>query len=269
MTSLADLEKNQFVKMILLGNAGSGKTGALASLVGAGYNLRILDYDGNLDPLAKFVKHDFPTATGNVDFRSLADKLKASDAGAILDGSPKGFVDGLKMLDKWAYTDLKGVTVDLGPPSKWGQKSILVIDSLTFMSDAAYRWADFMNPGVKDKRQVFFTAQQAIEKMLAMLKAPTFETNVIVLAHIQYQQHQDGTMKGFPNSVGSALGPQIPAYFTSIAMMETTGVDRSVTRSIRTIPTALVDLRNPNPFEMAATLPIKTGLADFFKTVLK
>lgn len=268
MTSLVDLESNQFVKMILLGEAGSGKTGALTSLVGAGYNLRILDFDNNVDPLAKFVKHEFPDKIGNVEFRTLTDKLKSSQMGPISDGMPTAFVEGIKMLDNWRYTDPKGKAVDLGPPAKWGSKCILVIDSLTFFSDAAFSWAEAMNPGAKDKRAIFFTAQQAIEKMLAMLKGGTFECHVIVLAHVRYETRQDGTVKGFPNSVGSALGPVIPAYFTSIAMMESTGQGNDVKRTIRTMPTAMIDLRNPAPFSMAGSLPIKTGLADFFKTVL-
>lgn len=253
--------------MILLGEAGSGKTGALTSLVKAGYKLRVLDFDNNLDPLKTFVKRECLDKIANVEYRTLADKLKSSPVGAVIDGMPTAFIDGIKLLDKWSYTDAKGTAIDLGPPAKWGPDCILVIDSLTFMSDAAYAWADMMNPGAKDKRQIFFMAQQAIEKMLALLKSPTFETNVIVLAHIRYEQRQDGTVKGFPNSVGSALGPAIPAYFTSIAMMESVGSGATVTRTIRTVPTALIDLRNPAPFAMAPSLPIATGLADFFKTV--
>lgn len=268
MTSLTDLEQNQYVKMILLGEAGSGKTGALTSLVGAGYQLRVLDFDGNIDPLAKFVKHEWPNYINNVEFRTLTDKIKSSEIGAIMDGTPTAFVNGVKMLDNWRYTDHKGRAVDLGPPSKWGPKCVLVIDSLTFFSDAAFNWADAMNPSAKDRRAIFYTAQQAVEKTLALLKAPTFECHVIVTAHIRYETRQDGTVKGFPNSVGSALGPVIPAYFTSIAMMETQGADKNITRNIRTLPTGLIDLRNPAPFSMAPSLPIKTGLADFFKTVL-
>jgi hypothetical protein len=38
-------------------------------------------------------------------------------------------------------------------------------------------------------------------------------------------------------------------------------------RTIQTVPTALVDLKNPAAFKMAPTLPIETGLADFFATL--
>lgn len=266
MTTLDKHQSSSFTKMILLGDAGSGKTGALASLVKAGYKLRILDFDNNLQPLVQFVKRDGPELLKNVEARTLTDKLKSSPTGVINDGIPSAFVDGVKMLDNWKYKD--GETeIDLGKPAGWGPEAVLIIDSLTFMSDAAFRWADAMNPGAKDKRQIYFTAQNAIENMLALMKGDNFRTNVIVLAHVRYEQRQDGTTKGFPNSVGSALGPTIPAYFTSIAMMETQGSGDKVQRFIRTVPTALIDLRNPAPFAMAPSLPIATGLADFFKTV--
>lgn len=267
MPNLSDLQESNLVKMILLGDAGSGKTGALTSLVKAGYKIRVLDFDNNLAPLAKFIKHECPDKIDNVEFRTLIDKYKSSPIGAVLDGMPSAFVDGVKMLDRWKYKTVDGRDIDLGPPSEWGPECILVIDSLTFLSNYAYNWADSMNPSAKDKRQIYFVAQSAVEDMLALMKSPTFNTNIIVTAHIRYEQRQDGTVKGFPNSVGSALGPQIPAYFTSIALMETTGAGSSINRQIRTVPTALIDLRNPAPFAMAPALPISTGLADFFRTV--
>ena len=38
-------------KILLIGKSGAGKTGALASLVAAGYNLRIIDTDKGVRPL--------------------------------------------------------------------------------------------------------------------------------------------------------------------------------------------------------------------------
>jgi hypothetical protein len=70
-------------------------------------------------------------------------------------------------------------------------------------------------------------------------------------------------MKGYPASVGRALGPTIPAYFENMALCQT----MAGKRTIQTTPTALVDLKNPAAFKMLPTLSIETGLADFFKTV--
>jgi len=269
MTSLANHQSNESTKLILLGNSGSGKTGALASLVGAGYKLFILDYDNGLDPLKSYVKHDFPDKLGNVEYRTLRDKYKTTPSmtGSQVEGTPTAFTEGLKMLDKWAYTDTDGSKIDLGKPSTWGPDCIVVIDSSTFFADAAFNWAQFMNPGAKDNRQIYFAAQQAFENTIALLTSKDFKPNVIVISHIRYSTTQDGVTKGFPTAVGSALGPTIPAYFNSIALMETIGTGDKIQRQIRTTPTAIIDLKNPAPFDMVPALPIKTGLADFFKTL--
>jgi hypothetical protein len=75
----------------------------------------------------------------------------------------------------------------------------------------------------------------------------------------------DGTRKGYPTAVGSALSPQLPAYFNSVALCTTKpgGI-----RVIKTSATSLIDLKNPKPFAMLPEYPISTGLADFF-AVLK
>ena len=57
MPSLANHQSNEFTKLLIEGDSGSGKTGALASLVKAGYKLRILDMDNGLDALKQTI-HD-------------------------------------------------------------------------------------------------------------------------------------------------------------------------------------------------------------------
>lgn len=267
MPSLAQHQSSQFTKLLLIGDSGSGKTGALASLVKAGYKLRVLDLDNGLDSLRTFVTHQCPDKAENVEFRTLRDRRKATPTGSVIDGTPKAFVDALKMLDKWSYTH-DGVTVDLGVPATWGPDTILVVDSLTFLSDAAFDFREPLVPrsrdGKYDPRMVYKDAQDAIANVLALLTSESFRTNVIVTAHIRYTDNPDGTMKGYPTAIGAALGPTIPRYFNSTALCLTQPGGK---RTIQTVATALVDLKNPAPFKMAPQLPIETGLADFFKTV--
>src|SRR6266581_4289333 len=173
MVALTDT-KSTITKAIILGDSGTGKTGALASLVGAGYRLRVLDLDNKLQTgiLPQVIKRDFPEKLGSIDYEAVRDKFKASALGPIFDGMPKSFTRSLELLDKWS---------DGSVPAKWGPEYIFVLDSLTFFSDAAYNWAKAMNPTVKDPRQWFYTAQQAVEIALARLTAETFGTNVLVM----------------------------------------------------------------------------------------
>lgn len=243
-------------KLLLVGDSGTGKTGALASLVKSGSKLRILDFDNKVAGgiLPVLVKRDCPDKLKDIQFEPLRDKLKASPLGPVVDGAPAAFTRSLTLLDKWS----DGTT-----PSKWGDGYILVIDSLTFLSDAAFAWAKGLNPSAKDPRQWFYSAQQAVENTIALLTSAQFDTDVLVIAHISYQNRQDGTIRGYPASVGQALGPTIPAYFEHMAMTHIVGGKRMV----QIAPTALIDLKTPASFKLPAMVPIETGLADFFKTV--
>lgn len=255
MPSLSDHQSNEFVKVLLSGDSGSGKTGAKASLVKAGYRLFVLDMDNGLDPLKTFVQRDCPDKLDNVEFRTLRDKRKTTAAGVVIDGKASAWVNMMKMLDHWKYDDVDfGRTADLGPDC------IVNIDSLSFAADAAFDWAVSMNPGAKDPRQWFYTAQQQVESMLALLSSDGFQTNVIVDTHVRYSVGDDGTSKGYPNAIGSALGPTIPRYFNHWAQC----TNKAGKRTIRTAATNTFDLKNSKPFEMKDEYPITDGLAQFF-----
>lgn len=255
MPSLANHQSNEFTKMLLEGDSGSGKTGALASLVKAGYKLRILDMDNGLDSLKSFVMRECPDKVGNVEFRILRDDYTSSAAGPKV-AKPKAFVEALKMLDNWKYD-----AVDLGDPGAWGSDTILVVDSFTFLSDSAFEWAKGLNPTTKDPRQWYGAAQEAVESVLALLTSGNFKSNVIVISHVKYVDNPDGTRKGYPTAIGSALSPVIPRYFNSVALCQTSGAGK---RTIQTAATAMIDLKNPKPFSMAKSYPIETGLAEYF-----
>lgn len=254
MPKLSSHQSNDYVKLLLTGDSGSGKSGALTSLVGAGYQLRVLDMDNGLDPLKTFVQHECPDCLDNVEFVTLRDGYKTTAAGPKVD-KPKAFVNAMKMLDHWKYDD-----TDLGKPSEWGPDCILVLDSLTFFSDAAFDWAESLNPGAKDPRQWYYAAQQAVESALALLTSGSFATNVIVIAHVRYITNDDGTTKGYPTSVGSALGPAIPRYFNHWAQC----MNKAGKRTIQTAATAQFDLKNTKPFEIEKTYDLGDGLAKFF-----
>lgn len=267
MPSLANHQSNKFVKLLLLGDAKSGKTGSLVSLVKAGYKLRILDFDNLLDILSKLVLDQCPENIDNVEFRTLRDKRKSSPLGPVIDGSPTAFVAGLKMLDRWKYRDSEGREVDYGVPSKWGPGTILVIDSLSRFCDAAY---DFREPlavrgkgGEFDARAVYGDAQDAVENVLAMLTSDVFATNVIVIAHGTYMDLPDGTKKIFPQGVGQKLSPKIPQYFPSYIRYK----NLAGKRTIQLRSDAIIDLALATPLSKDddKTLPVETGLATLFE----
>lgn len=197
------------IKGLIIGDSGSGKTGALASLVGAGYKLRIFDFDNNLGYFINRVRKDYPDKVKNVSYQTFTDKFKASQTGPIPDGTPTAFSRALMQMDRWTDDPTKPEI-----PAQWGLDTIGVLDSLTFCSDAAFRYAKAMNPGMgtkggPDPRQVYFHAQENIASMLSLLCSDSFFTHFLVLAHVQYEQSDGiGLLKGFPRSIGSALNPK-------------------------------------------------------------
>lgn len=241
-------------KMLLIGESGSGKTGALASLAVAGYKLRIIDLDNGLDYLMNFMRKRHPDKLDNIEYVSLRDKMKGTSSGFIPVGIPNAYTKAITLLDKWE---------DGSRPSEWGPEYIMVLDSLTFLGDAAFNWKQAFNPTAKEPRSIFYAAQDAIAEVLSAITGEDFNANVIVTSHVRWMENKEGLIKAFPSAIGGALGPKIPTYFNSLVLAQTIGTGDKVQRQIRTAPTNFMDLKNPA--DISAPLPIETGLADFFK----
>lgn len=251
---------SKFVKLLYVGDSGVGKTGSLAPLVTElGIKLHILDYDNGVQILKSFVPSD---KWNLIDVETRRDKYKASKRGAytvpVISGIPAAFTDGLGLLEKWT---------DGTDPSKWGKDRVLILDSGSGLGRAAYEWAKYMAPTVKDPRQWFYTAQQGVEDVISLLTSEAFETNVIVISHIRYQEGDNNSRKGYPNTVGAALGPIIPRYFNTLIQAEVSGSGKNARRVIRTLPTGVVDLKTPEPFKLNEDLPLGSGLATIFNTL--
>lgn len=264
MPSLTD-GNAPFVKTILLGDSSTGKTGSLVSLVKAGYHLRILDMDNKVSTgiLPKAIMRDCPDRIATVQFESLRDKKKASAIGPIFDGQPQSFKKAMELLNKWS---------DGTVPGEWGPDHIFVLDSLTFLGDSAFNWAQSMNPGAKDPRQWFYIAQKAVEDVIGLLTSESFRTNVIIICHVSWSERTDvagiTTTRGYPASIGKALDTTIPTYFDNMVLAQASS-SVPPKRTIQTVPTTMVDLKNPASFDpaMHPSFPIETGLATFFQVL--
>jgi hypothetical protein len=264
MPSAADHQSAHLHKILYIGDSGTGKTTSLFSLLALDYQLRIFDFDNLLDPLIALTRSRAPERLNQIQFMSFRDSMKATPMGPIIDGQPKAFIGSLQALDKWE---------DGTNPQDWGPKHVAVIDSHTTQARAAYFWARGMQgaaglpEGISSKgvepRAIFFTAQQAVMNCIALLTGAQFNTNVIVIAHIKYLEH-GGNTKGYPLSVGTAISPEIPTYFPSVALATKSA---SGNRVIRTRSTLMIDLKDPKTFDptYADELPMDTGLAEIFK----
>ena len=263
MPSLNAYESHELVKLLALGDAKSGKTGSLVSLVAAGYRLRILNFDDLLDILVSQIEAVCPDKIGNVDYITCIDHSKASPVGVKIDGKPKAWINAIRTLDHWKDGD-----VDLGVPAEWGGDCILVIDSFSRLCDAAYDFHESIIPvgkgGDYDGRAVYGNAQDDVERLIGMLTAKSFGTNVIIICHGTYMDLPDGSTKIFPQGVGKKLSPKIPTYFPNYVRY----INRNGKRTISLKSDALIDLSSTKSMP-SESFPIETGLAQFFAVLRK
>lgn len=267
MPALSTHQSSTTTKMLLIGDSGSGKTGALASLAAAGYNLRIADLDNGLDVLRNIlVDPRSPYGSGAVErvtYQTLTDPMRNIN-GQLVPRQATVWQRFVKLLENW-----KTESEDLGPVSTWTPQDILVIDSLTFASNAAMSFICSMNGrlGQQPHQSDWYAAQTRIESLLQMLYDDGIKCNVIINSHIAYIGEENGPQHGYPASLGRALSPRIGRYFNSVLMTRTTGSGTAVKRKLLTNSTNLVELKNTSPLRVKAEYDLATGLADYFKDV--
>lgn len=277
MPGITDHPSLELVKGLIVGVPGSGKTGGLVSLVKAGYKVRVYDFDNLLASLVQLVLNQCPELADNVHYQIFTDKFagvdnpmimvnKAMKVVPFIKENPTAFRRALDQLNHWRVRANGEVVEDLGKPSEWGRESVLVLDSLTTCSNAAFRYVQGMNPDAREPQSYYHAAQQMILNLINLLTSASFNTNVLVLAHIYYERDDEGhILKGWPRTIGGALNDQIAGYFNCALQVERRG-DK---RFLRTSANGLIDLKNPMAFKVPAEYPLETGYADFFRAVTK
>ena len=274
---LSDHHAATITKLLLIGDSSSGKTGALASLAAAGYNLRILDLDNGLDVLFNYLrdpKSPYPKESlDRVDYVTLTDPMRQI-GGRLSALRADAWPKMTSLLERWKDND-----IDLGKPSDWGPMDILVIDSLTMVANAAMNYHLSINGALgasrtqNESRRDIGAAQGFVEKLLQLLYDRSMKCNVIVTAHVVYS-NEDGTTPvdgeskpqvGYPTSIGKALSPRIPRYFNNMLNIRTVGSGTAAKHQIQTHSQGTVGGKSSAPLKVKGTYPIETGLADYFR----
>lgn len=278
MPPLGTHQSANTTKLLLIGDSGGGKTGALASLAQAGYNLRIIDLDNGLDILKNLLKDPAgpygADAIKRVSFATITDPMK-NVGGKLIPRSATVWQRTAKLLDNWKILekDSEGkdqVVEDFGPITSWTDKEVLVIDSLSFLSNAALNFVMSLEGrlGQRPQLQDWGAGQQHIESLVQMLYDEGVKCNVIVTSHITFIG-EEGSEKGYPNTLGRALPPKIGRYFNTTLQVLTTGVGANRKRKIVTKSSSKIELKNSSPLRVADEYPLESGLADYFRDVRK
>lgn len=261
------------IKAIFMGDSGTGKTGALASLAQAGYNVRMLDFDNGYKILLSALQDD-AEARKRFHIEVCTDKMKPVGGKAIVDGAPLAWSKAMNLLDKW-----KTPEYDLGPVRSWTLRDVLVIDSLSFAGEAALRHIMTLNGRGTSKpfQSDWGEAQSLLESMLALLYSDIIRCNVVVNTHVNYydikvdsgQVDKDNRpimkvvdTKGLPQAVGQALSPKIMRYFNTTLIATSQGPRKIIsTQKVGIVEAKTEILKVPPNF------PLASGLADYFKLI--
>jgi hypothetical protein len=250
------------LNVALLGNSGSGKSGALASLVKAGYNLFIADYDKGLEILknvlkTEAVKDKVPPQTylSRVDYETCRDP--STMAGNIpIPSDSKAWAKGIAYLEKAA----KSAT----------ENDILVMDSASFAAKSALIYTLKINNRLAQRpwESDWGDAQRIVERMIDLLTA-NGKAHVIATFHIDYRGDKEAGIpeKGFPATVGKALNTVIGRYFNHQLLLTQVGTGANIARRLHTTTFQNIELKNTNPGVVKLDYPIATGLADYFRDV--
>lgn len=272
MAKLSSHHSGSLAKTLGVGDSGSGKSGSIASLAKAGFQVRILDCDNGADIVRNMLLDD-PAAMDRVDVETVTNEYTTMlVAGGQRRPVPKApadaFAKALMLLDKWS----DGTT-----PSKWGPSHFLVLDSFSFLSQQSmdYTLAQNNRLGGRPEKQHWGAAIADLEAVLQLLYSKSFNTNVLVLTHVTYitsdtnkegdtiavkSAVEDGATP-YPNALGSKLPAKMGSYFNNMIGYQTVGNRRE----IRTDQMKALGFKSSNPKGVKPSYKIETGLAEFFR----
>lgn len=253
MPSLDQHESSRLAKILCAADSGSGKTGALASLVDAGLKLRILDFDNGLGVLAKHVtKKD---NLSNVRYATLRDDMKLTN-GRLVVTKATAFPQAMTLLEKgggeWGE--------DTPPITQWDPSYVLVVDTLGMMSRCCLNMVMALNNHFKQPEiQHYGQAMENIERLLGQLTDDSINCNVIINTHLY---GMEGTAKLFPEAIGSKLGPKLARYFDNFYSISISGTKRT----FKTSKDGQLALKSIVPFDKEPS--IEEGYATIFKKLI-
>lgn len=285
MTSLVTLAKAPLARIMIVGFPGSGKTGCLASLVNAGFKLRLVSFGANIEPLIRFVQPQF---RANVEVEEFRDKMKGDDREVKVKDVPTAFKRFTQMLNSWNTTSPDGAPVSYGSVDSWGPDTILAVDDLTGMGGAARRRTLFVNNRTprNSRIQDWGAAAEDQDNIIAELVANA-GCHVVLLSHLKLigpavtddededwekevkrQQAENTKTRLYPTALGKQLPQYIHRHFGTMLRAEIITKGGKVQRVLRTSPSEALDIKVPAA-DIPDTLPIDTGLLTVFEAITK
>ncbi len=301
MPSLND-PNTESAKVLLIGDSGHGKTGAKASLIAAGYKLRMIDTDRGFKilrslltdshyPYAAYMKHHGidPYEPGRISYIPIETPIDVQTVTVSKSGrnisydilaptSVAAWRTVLNQLREWKDEDQN---LNLGPITDWGPDEVLDFDSISTLAKMAKYWMQSLNGHMgaleDDHGRDSGGAQELIDRLSDKVTSSKVKCNVILTTHITKIDVERGAPmtpqellrekkavdpRGFPSIIGKALSPLIGRRWNDTLIMRRTGNSGNAEWRIHAEPVDNTDAKHSVWLE--PSYPISTGLAEIF-----
>lgn len=235
MKTLDNFKPDTQTRILLMGESGSGKTSALASLVCGGRTVKIIDLDAGLEPLFHIVNEKCPEKLGNVSYETFLDK-----------NSP--------LLTSAPITTAAGPALNLLEKLVKEENIVLVIDSLAFLGNAIKTYMMSKNRHAAPQFNDWSMAADGIRCVLDTLLHA--KCDVIVNTHVD---HVEDINKALPVVLGRVLRVQVGRYFNNVLLTKRVQIGGVEKRVIRTKSEGLYELKCAIP-NLPDEIPLESGL---------
>lgn len=291
-----DLTAGDGKKILLIGESGRGKTGALAALIAVGYKVFMIDTDKGSDILDGLLRDDhFPyrayMAQHNItpfyscipfDIPMGLIEVKIAGKTELTIGPKSGsaFNDVFRQLNDWRTPD--GET--FGNCSTWKSDCIIVVDTISTLGQMAKTYSQFLNnhPGLlaDEYGRDAGAARDLISRVITVLVSSTVKCNVIINAHVtrvdtsaglaespaqRLQERKKNDRDAIPNSMESKGYPDVITrdFSTKVGKFFNNlfaACDSYGKREISTVP--VDNIATKSAVWLERSYPIETGLLE-------
>lgn len=219
------------IKVLLVGDSGTGKTFSLRTLTDAGLTPLCLFTENSFDVLGDTPKERFhwmyvPPFTDSMEsLKEMSMKIGTMTFEAITrsqDG--KRFIDSpwMKMLSCLMEFKCERTGQSFGNIAEWGTDKVLVIDSLSGLTQASRQNVAGNRPALAPPD--YGLAQRQIEVLINQI-CTAFRCHFVLTAHAEREiDPVMGGQKVMAATIGKALAPTLPRYFTDGILTKRSGV---------------------------------------------
>lgn len=215
-------------KVILLGDSGTGKTYSIRTLLDAGLTPFIIFTEPGMESVGDILqdchyKYIPPASAGWEGLLNIGKMVNTLDYEGIAkmkDANKRKYDEFLQVIETCNnFVDQNGKV--WGDVMNFGTDKVLVIDSLSGLNDMASNLVVGGKP-VK-AMQDWQVAQNMLKKLIDKL-CTGCHCSLILMAHIARETDEvTGGTRLFVSTLGKALAPDLPAYFSDVIQTQRTG----------------------------------------------